>query len=70
MKSSGQQGIVMDVVVGIAGAFIGGEFTLPGLPKIVAQNVPAKKRRFGKDPFTGNAGLIRSRPPRESRPAP
>ena len=30
-----------------------GEFTLPGLLKVVAQNVPAKKKRFGKDPFTG-----------------
>jgi hypothetical protein len=30
-----------------------GAFTLPGLLKISAQNVPAKKKRFGKDPFTG-----------------
>jgi nucleoid DNA-binding protein len=30
-----------------------GEFTLPGLLKIVVQAVPAKKKRFGKDPFTG-----------------
>jgi nucleoid DNA-binding protein len=29
------------------------EFTLPGLLKITAQQVPAKKKRFGKDPFTG-----------------
>lgn len=29
-----------------------GEFTLPGLLKIVVQQVPAKKRRFGVDPFT------------------
>jgi nucleoid DNA-binding protein len=29
------------------------EFTLPGLLKVVAQDVPAKKKRFGKDPFTG-----------------
>jgi len=28
------------------------EFTLPGLLKVVAQDVPAKKKRFGKDPFT------------------
>jgi Bacterial DNA-binding protein len=27
-----------------------GAFTLPGLLKISAQNVPAKKKRFGKDP--------------------
>lgn len=30
-----------------------GEFALSGLVKITAQKVPAKKRRFGKDPFTG-----------------
>jgi nucleoid DNA-binding protein len=30
-----------------------GEFTLPGLLKIVAQKVPAKPRRFAKNPFTG-----------------
>lgn len=30
-----------------------GEFTLPGLVKIAVQAVPAKKKRFGKDPFTG-----------------
>ncbi|MEO8670903.1 MAG: HU family DNA-binding protein [Tahibacter sp.] len=30
-----------------------GQFTLPGLVKITAQSVEAKKKRFGKDPFTG-----------------
>ena len=30
-----------------------GEFTLPGLLKVVAQKVPAKAKRFGKNPFTG-----------------
>lgn len=30
-----------------------GEFTLPGLLKVVVHNVPAKKKRMGKDPFTG-----------------
>ena len=30
-----------------------GEFTLPGLLKIGVLQVPAKKKRFGKDPFTG-----------------
>ncbi|WCM88866.1 HU family DNA-binding protein [Acidovorax sp. NCPPB 3576] len=30
-----------------------GEFTLPGLMKIGLQQVAAKKKRFGKDPFTG-----------------
>ena len=28
-----------------------GEFTLPGVLKIGLQQVPAKKKRFGKDPF-------------------
>ncbi len=28
-------------------------FTLPGLIKITVQDVPAKKKRWGKDPFTG-----------------
>lgn len=30
-----------------------GEFTLPGILKVVAQKVPAKAKRFGKNPFTG-----------------
>jgi nucleoid DNA-binding protein len=30
-----------------------GEFTLPGLLKIATQKVAAKKKRVGKDPFTG-----------------
>ena len=29
-----------------------GEFTLPGLLKITAQAIPAKKKRRGIDPFT------------------
>lgn len=30
-----------------------GQFTLPGLMKATVVKVPAKKKRFGKDPFTG-----------------
>jgi len=30
-----------------------GAFTLPGLLKVTVQAVPAKKKRFGKDPFSG-----------------
>lgn len=30
-----------------------GSFTLPGLLKVTAQTVAAKKKRFGKDPFSG-----------------
>jgi hypothetical protein len=29
------------------------EFTLPGLLKVVAQEVPTKKKRFGKASFSG-----------------
>ena len=39
-----------------------GEFTLPGLLKISAQNVPAKKKRFGKDPFTGEERWFAPKP--------
>ena len=38
------------------------EFTLPGLLKIVAQDVPAKKKRFGKDPFTGEDKWFAAKP--------
>lgn len=41
------------VVVGSVSKKGLGSFTLPGLLKVVAQNVPAKAKRFGKDPFTG-----------------
>lgn len=39
-----------------------GEFTLPGLVKITSQTVPAKKRRFGKDPFTGEERWFDAKP--------
>lgn len=39
-----------------------GEFTLPGLLKITAQSVPAKKKRFGKDPFTGEERWFAPKP--------
>jgi nucleoid DNA-binding protein len=39
-----------------------GEFTLPGLLKISAQVVPAKKKRFGKDPFTGEERWFPAKP--------
>jgi nucleoid DNA-binding protein len=38
------------------------EFTLPGLLKVVAQDVPAKKRRFGKDPFSGEDKWFAAKP--------
>lgn len=39
-----------------------GEFTLPGLLKIGVQNVPAKKKRMGKDPFTGVERMFAAKP--------
>ena len=39
-----------------------GEFTLPGLLKIGLQQVPAKKKRFGKDPFTGEERWFAAKP--------
>ena len=38
------------------------EFTLPGLLKVVAQDVPATKKRFGKDPFTGEDKWFAAKP--------
>ncbi|MGF7133087.1 hypothetical protein P3T40_004578 [Paraburkholderia sp. EB58] len=38
------------------------EFTLLGLLKVVAQYVPAKKKRFGKDPFTGEEKWFAAKP--------
>lgn len=38
------------------------EFTLPGLLKIGVQAVPAKKKRFGKDPFTGEERWFDAKP--------
>jgi nucleoid DNA-binding protein len=39
-----------------------GEFTLPGLFKISVQKVPAKAKRFGKDPFTGEERWFPAKP--------
>ncbi|ARP94869.1 HU family DNA-binding protein [Bordetella genomosp. 13] len=39
-----------------------GEFTLPGLFKISVQKVPAKAKRFGKDPFTGQERWFPAKP--------
>jgi len=39
-----------------------GGFTLPGLLKVVVQNVPAKKKRMGKDPFTGVERMFAAKP--------
>ncbi|MBY0409290.1 MAG: HU family DNA-binding protein [Burkholderiaceae bacterium] len=39
-----------------------GEFTLPGVIKIGLQQVPSKKKRFGKDPFTGEERWFPAKP--------
>jgi len=39
-----------------------GEFTLPGLFKVSVQKVPAKPKRFGKDPFTGEERWFPAKP--------
>ncbi len=39
-----------------------GEFTMPGLLKIIAQKVPAKPKRFGKNPFTGEEQWFAAKP--------
>lgn len=39
-----------------------GEFTLPGLMKVIAQKVPAKPKRFGKNPFTGQDQWFAAKP--------
>lgn len=39
-----------------------GEFTLPGVLKIGLQQVAAKKKRFGKDPFTGEERWFPAKP--------
>ncbi|MBT2324852.1 HU family DNA-binding protein [Variovorax paradoxus] len=39
-----------------------GEFALPGLLKIGVQQIPAKKKRFGKDPFSGEERWFPAKP--------
>jgi nucleoid DNA-binding protein len=39
-----------------------GEFALSGLVKITSQKVAAKKRRFGKDPFSGEERWFDAKP--------
>lgn len=39
-----------------------GEFTLPGLFKVQAIQVPATKKRFGKNPFTGQDQWFAAKP--------
>ncbi|MFJ1260587.1 HU family DNA-binding protein [Cupriavidus sp. CuC1] len=39
-----------------------GEFTLPGLLKVTATQVAATKKRFGKNPFTGEDQWFAAKP--------
>ena len=41
-----------------------GSFTLPGLLKITAVKVPAKPRRKGINPFTGEETMFKAKPAR------
>ena len=51
-----------DTILGSVHKKGAGEFTLSGLLKISVQQVPAKKRRFGKDPFTGEERWFDAKP--------
>jgi nucleoid DNA-binding protein len=51
-----------DTILGSVHKKGAGEFTLSGLLKISAQTVPAKKRRFGKDPFSGEERWFPAKP--------
>ena len=51
-----------DTILGSVHKKGAGEFTLSGLLKIVVQTVPAKKKRFGKDPFTGQDRWFPAKP--------
>jgi len=51
-----------DTILGSVHKKGAGEFTLSGLLKIVVQAVPAKKRRFGKDPFSGEERWFPAKP--------
>ena len=60
---------VKAVLAGLESAVLGsvdkkgaGSFTLPGLFKAVVQKVPAKAKRFGKDPFTGEERWFPAKP--------
>jgi nucleoid DNA-binding protein len=51
-----------DTILGAVHKKGAGEFTLSGLLKIVVTAVPAKKKRFGKDPFTGEERWFPAKP--------
>ena len=51
-----------DTILGAVHKKGAGEFTLSGLLKIVVQAVPSKKKRFGKDPFSGEERWFPAKP--------
>ncbi len=51
-----------DTILGTVHKKGAGEFTLSGLLKITVQQVAAKKKRFGKDPFTGEERWFDAKP--------
>ena len=51
-----------DTILGAVHKKGAGEFTLSGILKINVQQVEAKKRRFGKDPFTGEERWFDAKP--------
>lgn len=51
-----------DTILGTVHKKGAGEFTLSGLLKISVQAVAAKKKRFGKDPFTGEERWFPAKP--------
>lgn len=60
---------VKAVLAGLEAAVLGsldkkgaGSFALPGLFKATVQKVPAKPKRFGKDPFTGEERWFPAKP--------
>jgi nucleoid DNA-binding protein len=60
---------VKAVLMGLEASVLGsinkkgaGEFTLPSLLKVSVQKVPAKPKRFGKDPFTGEERWFPAKP--------
>ncbi|MFM0326717.1 HU family DNA-binding protein [Caballeronia glebae] len=55
-------GALEDTILGSIHKKGAGEFTLSGLLKISAQAVPAKKKRFGKDPFSGEERWFPAKP--------
>ena len=57
-------GALEGVVLGSMHKKGAGEFSLLGLVKIGVQQVPATKKRFGKDPFTGQERWFDAKPAR------